>query len=247
MASAALRGGLFISPFFPMAKPTPRPRSPKYLHGILLPPSESKPCLRGLGCRVGVSKWETRRFKTGFQAALSLDEIIAVKQGENHVLFESHCSAAAIACLPSLAQPPLPATTPHVNQFELLQPDPAGPDVGSVPAGRGGGRRALQSPVPAHGRSGGQYRERGPVHLHPRSQGRPEGPRGVVDHFPPRTDGPNGQSCVACHNQPVEDGGGTIVSNINRDPFVRRSFPISSGAMRRMSWGWPDRSCSRRR
>lgn len=59
-----------------------------------------------------------------------------------------------------------------------------------------------------------------------------DGPRAWASIFPSRTTGPNGDSCLSCHNDPVADGGGGINSNSVRiDPqrkqagFIERQTP----------------------
>jgi hypothetical protein len=135
------------------------------------------------------------------------------------------------------AAAPLPSTTPHINQFDLLN---------LVKQGRGAD--AFED-AQEHGDSlfarqfvrtdgVGANVENGNLFIFTRvPRADLKGPGEWFNHFPPRQDGPNGQSCVSCHNQPVEDGGGTVVSNINRDPFregilahfVRRNAPHTMG------------------
>ena len=45
------------------------------------------------------------------------------------------------------------------------------------------------------------------------------GPGEWANHVPMRATGPNGNSCVQCHFQPVADGAGLPSSNVHRDPF----------------------------
>ena len=40
-----------------------------------------------------------------------------------------------------------------------------------------------------------------------------------ASHFPPRSTGPNGNSCAECHNLPAEDGAGGPGGNVHRDPL----------------------------
>ncbi len=52
-------------------------------------------------------------------------------------------------------------------------------------------------------------------------------------NVPARVTGPNAQACEECHNTPIEDGAGTISSNVIRDPqrgnapgrFIQRNTP----------------------
>ncbi|MEO8603235.1 MAG: di-heme oxidoredictase family protein [bacterium] len=57
-------------------------------------------------------------------------------------------------------------------------------------------------------------------------------------HVPSRSTGPNASSCTACHNQPADDGSGSIAGNVHRDPthggelshFIQRNTPHLFGA-----------------
>src|SRR5262245_50267179 len=40
-----------------------------------------------------------------------------------------------------------------------------------------------------------------------------------ANHTPPRTTGPNAQSCSQCHFRPGDDGAGPAVADVHRDPF----------------------------
>ena len=64
-----------------------------------------------------------------------------------------------------------------------------------------------------------------------------------ANHFPKRETGPNGRSCLSCHNVPFADGGGETSSNVHRDPthsgmmsrFIQRNAThmFGSGAIQR--------------
>ncbi|MBI3245967.1 MAG: hypothetical protein HYZ50_05625 [Deltaproteobacteria bacterium] len=64
-------------------------------------------------------------------------------------------------------------------------------------------------------------------------------------HFPPRSTGPNAQACNQCHNLPFEDGAGSAVADVHRDPFhtahlgsfIRRNAPhlFALGAVQRLA------------
>ena len=47
------------------------------------------------------------------------------------------------------------------------------------------------------------------------------GPGQWAQHQPPRATGPNAISCDACHIQLFDDGGGSVVANVHRDPLHR--------------------------
>ena len=71
------------------------------------------------------------------------------------------------------------------------------------------------------------------------------GPGEWADHVPPRSTGPNGQSCNSCHDTPFEDGSGKANSNVHRDPqragilasFIERNTPhlFAIGALQRLA------------
>lgn len=71
------------------------------------------------------------------------------------------------------------------------------------------------------------------------------GPGQWVTHRPSRATGPNAQSCKECHNEPVEDGAGTTVANVHRDPkhtkdpnqMIQRNTPhlFGMGAVQRLA------------
>jgi cytochrome c peroxidase len=72
-----------------------------------------------------------------------------------------------------------------------------------------------------------------------------DGPGEWKRHTPARATGPNAQACNACHNQPFDDGAGTIASNVHRDPqqrgslkrFIQRNTPhlFAPGAVQRLA------------
>ena len=45
------------------------------------------------------------------------------------------------------------------------------------------------------------------------------GPGEWATHTPARSTGPNGQSCISCHNLPFPDGAGPAMANVTRDPL----------------------------
>lgn len=59
------------------------------------------------------------------------------------------------------------------------------------------------------------------------------GPGEWAQHQPARATGPNAEACLACHNEPFEDGAGLASTNVHRDPqhsgvmgsFIERSTP----------------------
>jgi len=59
------------------------------------------------------------------------------------------------------------------------------------------------------------------------------GPGEWAQHVPSRATGPNAETCVACHNAPFDDGAGSAVTNVHRDPqhsgvmgsFIERNTP----------------------
>lgn len=71
------------------------------------------------------------------------------------------------------------------------------------------------------------------------------GPGEWATHSPARETGPNAQSCTACHAQPTEDGAGSIVANVHRDPlhtgdlgrFIQRNTTptFALGALQRLA------------
>lgn len=71
------------------------------------------------------------------------------------------------------------------------------------------------------------------------------GPGEWANHKPARATGPNGQACNQCHAQPFDDGAGTAVDNVHRDPlrkgklgaFIRRDTPhlFGLGALQRLA------------
>lgn len=71
------------------------------------------------------------------------------------------------------------------------------------------------------------------------------GPGQWAQHIPSRSTGPNEQSCTACHIQPLDDGAGSINSNVHRDPqhsgnlshFIQRNTPhvFGSGAVQKLA------------
>lgn len=64
-------------------------------------------------------------------------------------------------------------------------------------------------------------------------------------HTPARSTGPNGFSCIECHNRPVADGAGSASLNVHRDPFhtgdlakmIQRNTPHlhGMGALQRLA------------
>jgi hypothetical protein len=66
-----------------------------------------------------------------------------------------------------------------------------------------------------------------------------------ADHFPARETGPNAQACNQCHMLPFDDGAGTAVLDVHRDPkrngnlgeFIRRNTPhlCGIGAVQRLA------------
>ncbi|HUJ79352.1 MAG TPA: di-heme oxidoredictase family protein [Nitrospiria bacterium] len=66
-----------------------------------------------------------------------------------------------------------------------------------------------------------------------------------ANHFPPRSTGPNAQSCVECHIVPDQDGAGGPSANVTRDPghtanlgmFINRNTPalFGLGAIQRLA------------
>lgn len=64
-------------------------------------------------------------------------------------------------------------------------------------------------------------------------------------HLPPRATGPNAITCNACHIQLFDDGSGSIVANVHRDPFhtgdlrqfIQRNTPhvFAPGAIQRLA------------
>lgn len=147
--------------------------------------------------------------------------------------------SAVIALGAALSAPaqPIPSTTPHVDQFELTDLVRQGRGAEAfIEAEEAGDAHFSRQFLRTDGV--GANVENGTPFIFtrvPRADLR--GPGEWFNHFPPRQDGPNGQSCVACHNQPVEDGAGTVVANINRDPFregilghfIRRNAPHTMG------------------
>ncbi|MEO6708509.1 MAG: di-heme oxidoredictase family protein [Planctomycetota bacterium] len=71
------------------------------------------------------------------------------------------------------------------------------------------------------------------------------GPGQWGQHTPARVTGPNAQSCEACHGIPLTDGGGSISSNVIRDPLgngsisqmIQRNAPhtFAPGALQRLA------------
>ncbi len=71
------------------------------------------------------------------------------------------------------------------------------------------------------------------------------GPGEWANHQPPRETGPNAESCNACHNSPLDDGAGSAVGNVHRDPlrtadlgsFIQRNTPhlFAPGAIQRLA------------
>ena len=71
------------------------------------------------------------------------------------------------------------------------------------------------------------------------------GPGQWAQHQPPRATGPNAISCNACHIQLFDDGGGSAVANVHRDPlhtgnlkqFIQRNTPhvFALGATQRLA------------
>ncbi len=65
------------------------------------------------------------------------------------------------------------------------------------------------------------------------------------NHAPIRVTGPNAQGCFECHEGPFEDGAGTAMSNVHRDPFrtgrigefIERNTPhlFAPGAIKRLA------------
>jgi len=59
------------------------------------------------------------------------------------------------------------------------------------------------------------------------------GPGEWAQHVPMRATGPNAETCVACHNEPFDDGAGSSAANVHRDPqhsgtlgsFIERNTP----------------------
>jgi hypothetical protein len=64
-------------------------------------------------------------------------------------------------------------------------------------------------------------------------------------HTPDRVTGPNAAGCFECHEQPFEDGSGTVAQNVHRDPFrtgnmgqfIQRNTPhvFAPGAIQRLA------------
>ncbi|HMD34739.1 MAG TPA: di-heme oxidoredictase family protein [Vicinamibacterales bacterium] len=71
------------------------------------------------------------------------------------------------------------------------------------------------------------------------------GPGQWASHTPPRATGPNAISCNACHVQLFDDGSGSAVGNVHRDPlhsgnikqFIQRNTPhtLALGATQRLA------------
>jgi hypothetical protein len=71
------------------------------------------------------------------------------------------------------------------------------------------------------------------------------GPGEWAKHTPARATGPNAETCLACHNEPVNDGAGLASSNVHRDPrhsgnlgsFIQRNTPhlFAPGAIQRLA------------
>lgn len=71
------------------------------------------------------------------------------------------------------------------------------------------------------------------------------GPTEWASHLPPRTTGPNANSCVSCHSRPTRDGGGVTAANVVRDTFrsgdaarfIQRNAPhiFGAGAVQRLA------------
>jgi hypothetical protein len=65
------------------------------------------------------------------------------------------------------------------------------------------------------------------------------------NHTPARVTGPNAAGCFECHEQPFEDGAGTVALNVHRDPFrtgsigqfIQRNTPhvFAPGAIQRLA------------
>jgi hypothetical protein len=72
-----------------------------------------------------------------------------------------------------------------------------------------------------------------------------DGPGEWANHLPARATGPNAETCLACHNEPVGDGAGLAASNVHRDPrhsgnlgsFIQRNTPhlFAPGAIQRLA------------
>ena len=72
-----------------------------------------------------------------------------------------------------------------------------------------------------------------------------DGPGQWARHTPARTTGPNAISCNACHIQLFDDGAGSAVANVHRDPlhsgemrrFIQRNTPhlFAPGALQRLA------------
>jgi hypothetical protein len=79
----------------------------------------------------------------------------------------------------------------------------------------------------------------------PRADQNAPGEWGDIHRKLVRPTGPNAQSCVACHNQPVEDGAGSTAANVHRIPqleehptlLIQRNTPhvLGSGALQRLA------------
>lgn len=192
-----------------------------------------------LGCRPGY------QMERGFQGDRTVIGTAIESIGRYHATIKGGCMTclgksfmilSGAALLPIKGQP-VPSTTPHVDQFELLELVRQGRGAEAFrEAEEAGDEHFSRQFVRTDGV--GANVENGNLFIFTRvPRADLKGPGEWYNHFPPRQDGPNGQSCVACHNQPVEDGGGTTVSNINRDPFregflghfVRRNAPHTMG------------------
>ncbi|MDB5103684.1 MAG: hypothetical protein JWP91_1373 [Fibrobacteres bacterium] len=132
---------------------------------------------------------------------------------------------------------PIQSTVDHVDQFRLLKLVKTGRSDSAFRAAQAAGDAFFAQQFLRTDGVGANV-ENGNLFLFTRvPRADLKGTGEWYNHFPARQDGPNGQSCVSCHNQPVEDGGGTTVSNINRDPFreavlghfIRRNAPHTMG------------------
>ncbi|MDB5051175.1 MAG: hypothetical protein JWO30_4246 [Fibrobacteres bacterium] len=141
------------------------------------------------------------------------------------------------AALAAQGQPIMQSTTGHVDQFELLNLVKNGRGDSAFRMARDAGDEFFAQQFLRSDGVGANI-DNSDLFIFTRvPRADLKEPGEWFNHFPPRQDGPNGQSCVSCHNQPVEDGGGTTVSNINRDPFreailgrfVRRNAPHTMG------------------
>jgi hypothetical protein len=146
-------------------------------------------------------------------------------------------STIALAAVLAVRGQTMQSTTEHVDQFELLNLVRTGQGDSAFRLARDAGDEFFSQQFLRSDGVGANI-ENGNLFIFTRvPRADLKGPGEWFNHFPPRQDGPNGQSCVSCHNQPVEDGGGTTVSNINRDPFreailghfVRRNAPHTMG------------------